>query len=176
MIIKLSLNPFLYELFPTEANNIEQLKSYLKTYYTLGPFEPKIEISVNEIFITVDSNKYLEDKDEYQKLISLCESSNFNKAKTLAEQLIKKSPNVSEYHRILGQIQSEQGNQEEAINCLIDALRWNPNNKFALLMMGNIFAKFKKDINTANIYYNQVLLNNPTDHITLVNIGVIVFQ
>lgn len=176
MIIKLSLDPFLYELFPTEANNIEQLKSNLKTYYTLGPFEPKIEISESEIIITVDSNKYLVDKDEYQKLISLCDSGNFNKAKPLAEQLIKKSPNVSEYHRILGQILSEQGNQEEAINCLIDALRWNPNNKFALLMMGNIFAKFKKDNNTANIYYNQVLLNNPADHITLVNIGVIVFQ
>lgn len=176
MIIKLSLDPFLYELFPTEADNIEQLKSNLKSYYTLGPFEPKIEISESEIIITVDSNKYLEDKDEYQKLISLCDSGNFNKAKPLAEQLIKKSPNVSEYHRILGQILSEQGNQEEAINCLIDALRWNPNNKFALLMMGNIFAKFKKDNNTANIYYNQVLLNNPTDHITLVNIGVIVFQ
>lgn len=166
----------MYELFPTESKNIEQLKSSLKAYYTLGPFEPKIEISENEIIITVDSNKYLEDKDEYQKLISLCESGNYNKAKPLAEQLIKKSPNVSEYHRILGQILSDQGDQEEAINCLIDALRWNPNNKFALLMMGNIFAKFKKDNNTANIYYNQVLINNPTDHITLVNIGVLVFQ
>jgi tetratricopeptide (TPR) repeat protein len=176
MKITLSLNPFIYTLFPVENNNIEQLKSSLKAYYTLGPFEPKIEISENEIIITVDSNKYQEDKDEYQKLISLCESGNYNKAKPLAEQLIKKSPNVSEYHRILGQILSDQGDQEEAINCLIDALRWNPNNKFALLMMGNVFAKFKKDNNTANIYYNQVLVNNPTDHITLVNIGVLVFQ
>jgi hypothetical protein len=97
MIITLLLNSFLYELFPTESNNIEQLKSSLKAHYTLGPFEPKIEISENEIIITVDSNKYLEDKDEYQKLISLCEIGKYNKAKPLVEQHIKKSPNKENY-------------------------------------------------------------------------------
>ncbi|UAM97942.1 tetratricopeptide repeat protein [Polaribacter litorisediminis] len=176
MKITFTLNTFLYTLFPVEKNNVEQLKSYLKQYYTLGPFEPKIEITDKVITITVNTSKYLEDKNTYQQLVNLCENGSFHKAKPLAEQLIQKSPNVSEYHRILGQILSEQGDQEEAINCLIDALRWNPSNKFALLMMGNIFAKFKKDNNTANIYYNQVLVNNPNDHITLVNIGVTMFQ
>lgn len=176
MKITLTLDTFLYELFPVEKNNLEQLKSYLKQYYTLGPFEPTLDISAKEITITVNTSKYLEDKLAYQELVNLCEKGSFHKAKPLAEQLIKKSPNVSEYHRILGQILSEQGEQEEAINSLIDALRWNPFNKFALLMMGNVFSKFKKNNQTANIYYNQVLVNNPTDHIALVNIGVTVWQ
>ena len=176
MTIILPLNPFTYSLFPVEQNSIEQLKSYLSSYYTIGPFEPKLEVSENEVTITVNTSKYLEDKSAYEELVSLCENGNYNKAKPLAEQLIQKSPSVSEYHRILGQILSDQGDQDDAINCLIDALRWNPSNKFALLMMGNIFAKFKKDNNTANIYYNQVLVNNPNDHITLVNIGVAMFQ
>lgn len=38
-------------------------------------------------------------------------------------------------------------------------------------MMGNIFAKHKKDTDTALQYYNQALVANPEDFITLTNIG-----
>ena len=71
----------------------------------------------------------------------------------------------------MGQILSDEGDQEEAINCLIDALRWDSKNGWALLMMGNIFAKFKDDIPTAMTYYDQALIANPTDNITMNNIG-----
>jgi hypothetical protein len=55
----------------------------------------------------------------------------------------------------MGQILSDEGDQEEAINCLIDALRWDSKNGYALLMVGNIFAKFKNDVPTALKYYNH---------------------
>ncbi|HBQ61033.1 MAG TPA: hypothetical protein DD671_15805, partial [Balneolaceae bacterium] len=51
-----------------------------------------------------------------------------------------------------GQAYSEKGDQEEAINSLIDALKWNPKNEWALLMIGNIYARFKKDMDTALKY------------------------
>ena len=76
----------------------------------------------------------------------------------------------------MGQILSDQGHQEEAINCLIDALRWNPKNHWALLMMGNIFAKFKNDVPTALKYYDQALLVNPSDFITLSNSAYLLLQ
>lgn len=38
-------------------------------------------------------------------------------------------------------------------------------------MMGNIFAKHKKDISTAMTYYDQALVVNPDDYITINNIG-----
>jgi hypothetical protein len=76
----------------------------------------------------------------------------------------------------MGQILSDEGNQEEAINSLIDALKWNPKNEWALLMMGNIFSKYHKDLKTALLYYNQALENKPDDIITMVNIGVNLFQ
>jgi tetratricopeptide (TPR) repeat protein len=55
----------------------------------------------------------------------------------------------------MGQILSDEGDQEEAINCLIDALRWDSKNAWALVMMGNIFAKYKNDIPTAMKYYDH---------------------
>jgi cytochrome c-type biogenesis protein CcmH/NrfG len=60
---------------------------------------------------------------------------------------------VSEYHRILGQIYSEEGEQDKAVNCLIDAIRWDPRNNHALIMMGNVFARHYNDIETAMTYY-----------------------
>jgi tetratricopeptide (TPR) repeat protein len=76
----------------------------------------------------------------------------------------------------MGQILSDEGDQEEAINCLIDALRWDSKNGWALLMMGNIFAKFKNDVPTAMKYYDQAVIVNPTDNISLNNIGANLMQ
>lgn len=171
MTIIFHIDDFLYELFPVENNNLEQLESLLKRFYTEGPFEPKIEISENLVKIQIDTARISEDKASYQRLIELCEKGQYDKAKPLVQELISKSPTVSEYHRILGQILSDEGDQEEAINCLIDALRWNPENEWALLMMGNIFARFKKDIDTALTYYDRVLKVKPDDNIALNNIG-----
>lgn len=76
----------------------------------------------------------------------------------------------------MGQILSDEGDQEEAINCLIDALRWDSKNSWALLMMGNIFAKFKNDVPTAMKYYDQALVAKPNDNIILNNIGANLMQ
>lgn len=43
-------------------------------------------------------------------------------------------------------------------------------------MMGNIFAKFKNDVPTAMKYYDQALVVNPNDNITINNIGANLMQ
>jgi len=108
---------------------------------------------------------------DFKKTIAYCEKGNYAEAKPILVKLIKNNPANSEYHRIMGQILSDEGKQEEAINCLVDALRWDSKNGWALLMMGNIFAKFRNDVSTAMKYYDQALLANPKDYITINNIG-----
>ncbi len=76
----------------------------------------------------------------------------------------------------MGQILSDEGEQEEAINNLIDSLRWDSKNGWAFLMMGNIFAKFQNDVPTAMKYYDQALIANPNDNITINNIGANLMQ
>ena len=105
-------------------------------------------------------------------LVSLAENGKYDEAKELAADLIDKTPHVSEYHRILGQIHSETGNQDAAIDSLIDALKWNPENIYALLMVGNVYANYKDDADTALEYYEQILALKPDDHLALNNIGV----
>ncbi len=76
----------------------------------------------------------------------------------------------------MGQILSDEDDQGEAINSLIDSLRWDSKNGWALLMMGNIFAKFKNDVPTAMKYYDQALVANPNDNIAINNIGANLMQ
>lgn len=62
----------------------------------------------------------------------------------ILKTLIRNNPADSEYYRTLGQAYSMTGDDEEGVNNLIDALKWNPKNNYALIGIGNIFARNKK--------------------------------
>jgi tetratricopeptide (TPR) repeat protein len=171
------INDFLYTIFPELENaNEKEIINAIQKYYTYGPFVPKVSIKDGIVTIDVDTEYIITQDADYNKTVALCEKGKFDDAKIILEKLIQKNPSNSEFHRILGQILSEQGDQDEAINALIDALRWNSSNGWGLLMMGNIFAKHKKDLKTALIYYDQAILANKADHITLANIAYLLFQ
>ncbi len=179
MIIVHKIEDFLFELFPNAKNNegsFDALKDELERYYTYGAFKPKVTIADGWINIEIDTKTIESQDSDYKRAVLLCEKGNFNEAKKILSNLIQKNPSNSEYHRIFGQILSEEGGQEEAINSLIDALKWNPKNSFALLMMGNIFAKYKNDIETALKYYDQAVKINPKDNIAINNIGANLMQ
>lgn len=168
---------FLLTLFPElDLNNDEQIITVLSDYYTYGSFNPNVRIENDLVIVDIDINTIAIHEADYRRAVTLCEKGNYTEAKPLITKLISENPTNSEYYRIIGQIYSDEGDQNEAINCLIDALRWNPKNGWALLMMGNIFAKFKNDIQTAMKYYDQALLVNPNDNIAVNNIGANLMQ
>lgn len=171
------LNGFLYTIFPElEKASEKEIINAIQKYYTYGAFVPKVILQDDYIVIDIDTKTIFTQQNDYNKTLALCENGQYNEAKIILEKLICKNPTNSEFHRILGQILSEQDEQDEAINALIDALRWNPSNGWALMMMGNIFAKHKKDIETAMKYYDQAIQVNKADHFTLSNIAFLLFQ
>lgn len=172
------IDEFLYTIFPelVFGGGNEIIISSLEKYYTYGPYKPNVSIDNGWVKIDIDTPAIISQEADYKKTVSLCEKGNYDEAKQILKKLIEKNPTNSEYHRIMGQILSDEGDQEEAINYLIDALRWDSKNGWALLMMGNIFAKFKDDIPTAMKYYDQALIANPKDYITINNIGANLMQ
>ncbi len=173
------IDDFLFTIFPeleVDKNDKSLIKNTLEKYYTYGPYKPKISIENDWVKIEIDTTSIITQEADYKKAIALCEKGKFIEAKPILQKLIEKNPTISEYHRIMGQILSDEGDQEEAVNCLIDALRWDSKNGWALLMMGNIFAKFKDDISIAMKYYDQALVANPNDNITRNNIGANLMQ
>lgn len=166
------IDDFLPNIFPgVNMSDKDALRLALLKYYSYGSVKPEIKIEDGWVSIFIDSNKIAANESNYKKVVSYCEQGNFIDAKPLLKKIIEKDPTNSDYHRIMGQILSEEGDQEEAINCLIDALKWNPKNGWALIMMGNIFAKYKDDNETAMKYYDQAVIINPNDFIGLNNIG-----
>ena len=172
------IDDFLFTIFPEliGGGGNAFIINYLENHYTYGPYKPKVNIDNGWVKIEIDSPAIISQEADYKKIVSLCENGKFAEAKPILKKLIGKNPTNSEYHRIMGQILSDEGDQEEAINCLIDALRWDSKNGWALLMMGNIFAKFKNDVPTAMKYYDQALIANPKDNITINNIGANLMQ
>jgi tetratricopeptide (TPR) repeat protein len=179
MIIIHRIDDFLFEIFPGSKENkedIEKLKNDLERFYSTGPFKPFVSIDDDIVTIEFEDSIVSKHGEKYKSVIKLCENGNYKKAKQKLRFLIREEPQVSEYHRILGQILSDQGEQEKAIDTLVDALRWDPHNEWALIMMGNIFARDKDDVTTAMKYYEQASLNNPEDNIALNNIGATLMQ
>jgi Tfp pilus assembly protein PilF len=171
------IDNFLYTIFPSATQGDHQsLLNAIQDFYTYGPYKPKVTIDNERVKIEIDTPTILAQETDYQKVISFCEKGKYADAKPILKNLISKNPTISEYHRIMGQILSDEDDQEQAINCLIDALRWDSKNGWALLMMGNIFAKFKDDVPTAMKYYDQALVANPKDNITINNIGANLMQ
>ena len=167
------IDDFLFTIFPKlkMGGGNSLIISELENYYTYGPFKPTVTVDNEWVTIIIDTPTIISQEADYRKTVALCEKRKFAEAKPILKNLIQKNPTNSEYHRIMGQILSDEGDQEEAVNCLIDALRWDSKNGWALLMMGNIFAKFKNDVATAMKYYDQALIANPNDNITINNIG-----
>jgi len=179
MIIIHKISDFLFDLFPKakeRGNSLDALREELTDYYTFGPYSPNVDIEGDLVRIEIDTSAISSQKAEFDIAVRYCEKRNFKKARPILEKLINKNPTVSEYHRILGQVYSDEGDQDKAINCLIDALRWDPRNSHALIMVGNIFARHHNDIETAMTYYGQALEVKPDDHIAMNNIGVNLMQ
>jgi len=177
MQINHKIGDFLFTIFPELIEgNPEVMIETLEKYYTYGPYKPVVTINDGWVKIEIDTPTIISQETDYLKVVSLSEKGEYTEAKPLLQKLIEKNPTNSEYHRIMGQILSDEGDQEEAINCLIDALRWNSKNGWALLMMGNILSKFKDDVPTAMKYYDQAKIANPNDHIVVNNIGQNLFQ
>lgn len=139
-------------------------------------YKPEVKIENGTAFVSINITKLQSEEAEYNKVIAFCEKGDFQNAKPILKTLIEKNPTQSEYHRIMGQVLSEEGEQDLAIDYLIDALRWDAKNNYALIMTGNIFAKYKNDVDTALKYYNQSLEINPKDFISLNNIGANLMQ
>ena len=109
---------------------------------------------------------------DMQRVLDLCNKSEFDKALPLLEEIVKKEPKNSEAWRIMAQIHwNHMQMPDKAYDELIEALRCEPKNIWALVLMGNLLTKEKKDIVHAKQYFEKVLEYHPDNAIAINNIG-----
>ena len=130
-----------------------------------------MELTDSEVVIEIPSELLLGNSNKYNRATDLCNKRKFAEAKPILESLIQEYPLMSEYHRTLAQVYEEEGDHEQAIDILIEALRCDPKNHWALILMGNIYARHRNDTETAMTFFDQVIHADPTNYIALNNIG-----
>jgi len=110
--------------------------------------------------------------DKLLQALDLCNKNEFDKALPLLEGAIKDNPQDSEAWRVLAQIHwNHMHEPDKAYDELIEALKCEPKNIWALVLMGNLLTKEKNDIEHAKQYYDKVLEYHPDNVIALNNIG-----
>lgn len=115
--------------------------------------------------------------DKLQQALALCNKNDFDKALPLLETAVKDNPQNSEAWRVLAQIHwLEDGDVEKALDELIEALRCEPRNLWALILMGNLFTKAKDDPETAENYYRRVLEYHPDNAIAINNVAAVYME
>lgn len=111
-------------------------------------------------------------QDRLQHALDLCNKNKFDEALPILEEITKDAPQNSEAWRTLAQLHwFHQHEPEKAYDELIEALRCDPKNIWALVLMGNLLTKEMNDVEHAKQYYNKVLEYHPDNAIAINNIG-----
>jgi tetratricopeptide (TPR) repeat protein len=118
------IDDFLSELFPRfkeSGNDLDVLREDLEKFYSFGSYKPVVSIEGQLVRIEVDVPAIMSQEADFRRATNLCEAGKFQEAKAIMTRLIEKNPTHSEYHRVLGQVYSEVGDQDAAIDTLIEA-------------------------------------------------------
>jgi tetratricopeptide (TPR) repeat protein len=163
---------FLKSLFPNvDINDNEAMSKAINHYMEKNGVHVEVSIEGEIIIVEIDSSFENSFPPEFHKATTLCSQGKFVEARPIFEKLINQNPTVSEYYRNFAQTYEEEGEHEKAIDILIDALKWDPKNHWALILMGNIHARYYDDVQTAMTYYDQVMEADPNNFIAVNNIG-----
>jgi len=170
MTIQFHISDFFKKLFPElDPSNHDVVKQKLVEFYS--PLKVSIEINGDKILVKIQDNLKVTKSSDFYKATDLCVKKRYHEAIPVFKKLIQENPTDSEVYRNLAQAYEESGDYETAINHLIDSLKWNPSNHWALILMGNIYIRNYNDVNTAMTYFDQVVESDPNNYVVLNNIG-----
>lgn len=171
MIIQFLVSDLLVELFPHTKGDREALIAAMKKHHMGGGVEPTITIENELVTIHYDEQRIAGVEQAFNEAWKDCEKGRFDVAKPKLLKLAAQAPANSNVQGVLGQVHYELGEYDEAMDRFIEALRWDPTNLRALIMMGNLWARQKEEPDTALTYYREAHRLQPTDHIAATNIG-----
>lgn len=154
-----------------DAHTPEELKEKLIAYYTVDGYSAEVTVDGDWVKVKVDQADIEQSQKEFHEIASLCEQRHFSEAHTRLEQFLKKHSRHSEGYRILAQMEMEAGHIDKAIDINIEALKCDPCNAWALLLMGNLYSKYKNNYEIGRRYYDSVLKYSPDNFIAINNIA-----
>lgn len=159
-----------------EAHSPEELRDKLLAYYTVDGYSAEVTIDGDFVKVKVDQKDLEQSQKEFNEITALCEKRQFKEAHSRLELFLKKHSRHSEGYRILAQMEMEAGNIDKAIDIDIEALRCDPKNIWALILMGNLYSKYKDNYEIGRTYYDSVLKYSPDNFIAINNVAALMME
>lgn len=106
-----------------------------------------------------------------QKAIELCNAREFARARRVLRDFVSAEPSHSEAHRLLAQTEMELGDVDAAISACEESIRLDPANEWALILLGNLHARCRKDRKEGERYYRLAVERNPDSALARINLA-----
>lgn len=139
-------------------------------------YSAEVTIDGDYVKVKVDQKDLEQSQQEFNEITALCEKRQFKEAHSRLGLFLKKHSRHSEGYRILAQMEMEAGNIDKAIDIDIEALRCNPKNIWALILMGNLYSKYKDNYEIGRTYYDSVLKYSPDNFIAINNVAALMME
>ena len=139
-------------------------------------YSAEVTIDGDYVKVKVDQKDLEQSQKEFDEITALCEKRQFKEAHSRLELFLKKHSRHSEGYRILAQMEMEAGNIDKAIDIDIEALRCDPKNIWALILMGNLYSKYKDNYEIGRTYYDSVLKYSPDNFIAINNVAALMME
>lgn len=139
-------------------------------------YSAEVTIDGDFVKVKVDQKDLEQSQKEFNEITALCKKRQFKEAHSRLELFLKKHSRHSEGYRILAQMEMEAGNIDKAIDIDIEALRCDPKNIWALILMGNLYSKYKDNYEIGRTYYDSVLKYSPDNFIAINNVAALMME
>jgi FimV-like protein len=151
----------------------------LTPYYDFLGDDAEIVVTDDVLQITTpDSSGYqLESAQyDYERAVKLAERGSYDRAIRQFRDVLDILPLHTDARRNLAMAYLESGDPETARELLVQALRLNPQDTWAYLLLGNIAARHDEDRETAERLYEKAVELSPDDHIVITNYAAMLAQ
>ena len=128
--------------------------------------------------------KFTEEKAEkvnealklYQKGVREAEKGEYSKAIKTFEKVLEVVPQHIDARRNLAMAYLESGDAEKAEEYLRECLRLDPNDRWSNLLLGNIYARIKRNLDVAEFFYQKCYEIDPNDNFMLNNYAAVMLE
>ena len=150
----------------------EKAIALLRKAYGFLAANMTFEIRNEMVVITVDYDRRQDEsiaKDCFVRGMKQAKSGRYNKAVDLFTRTLKIVPEHTEARRNLAMALKNADRLLEAKDHLVDVLRLSPDDSWAYVLLGNIYAWHENDLDTAERFYQRALDFAPKDTYALTN-------
>ena len=115
----------------------EDLKTHLENRFSYFGYKPEVTIDDKFATISVPDGVFKSTQEDLNKAFAFCEKQQFDKAEPLLKKVVETCPLQADAFRTLAQIYMNRDDLDTAIDYDIEALKADPSNLWALVLMGN---------------------------------------